>query len=27
LHHVLGDARYFTQAAPRVKIGRCSRTG
>ena len=27
LHHVLGDARYFTQAAPRVKIRRCSRTG
>lgn len=26
-HHVLGDTRYFTQAAPRAKIGRCSRTG
>ena len=27
LHHVLGDARYFTQAKPRVKNGPCSCTG
>ena len=26
-HHVLGDARYCTQAAPRAKIGPCSLTG